>query len=166
MSTEPKGGTTTTEETNSQQTDAKGFEPITSQDDLDKVIQARVARERAKFSDYDALKAKAAQAEAAENAKKTAEQQNADRLANLEQELATERAGRLRAQVAASKGVPEALLTGVTVDELEASADALIQFRGEKTPRPDPSQGPKPAPSAGTPQQQFASFMQKQLDGS
>lgn len=37
----------------------------------------------------------------------------------------------LRADVAQAKGVPAGLLAGVTEDELNASADALIAFRGE-----------------------------------
>ncbi|MCG7610350.1 hypothetical protein [Mycobacterium sp. CnD-18-1] len=40
----------------------------------------------------------------------------------------------LRAEVAAAKGIPAALLTGSTQEELEASADALIEFRGKQTP--------------------------------
>lgn len=35
------------------------FTPITSQADLDRVVQARIARERARFADYDQLKDKA-----------------------------------------------------------------------------------------------------------
>ncbi|MBX3311710.1 MAG: hypothetical protein KF916_02265 [Microbacteriaceae bacterium] len=35
------------------------FTPITSQEDFDKAIQARIAREQSKYSDYADLKAKA-----------------------------------------------------------------------------------------------------------
>lgn len=35
------------------------FKPITSQDELDKIIGQRLTRERARFSDYDDLKAQA-----------------------------------------------------------------------------------------------------------
>lgn len=38
------------------------FKPITSQDELNRVIGDRVARERAKFADYDDLKARASTA--------------------------------------------------------------------------------------------------------
>lgn len=38
---------------------ADQFKPITSQADLDRMVQDRIARERAKFADYDDLKAKA-----------------------------------------------------------------------------------------------------------
>ena len=139
--------TTGTGETNSQQQDqTKEFEAITSQEDFDKAIQARIARERAKFSDYDELKAKAGKFDQAENDKKTADEKNAERLANLEKDLAGERLGRLRAEVAADKNVPVELLTGGTRDELEAAADALIQFKGAQPRMPVvPREGSQPA---------------------
>lgn len=40
-----------------------------------------------------------------------------------------------RAEVANAKGVPASLLSGSTVEELEASADALIEFRGQQEPQ-------------------------------
>lgn len=59
----------------------------------------------------------------------------------------------LRAQVASDKGIPANLvaqLTGGTLDELNAAADALLAWRGQQAPapvpqpRPDPSQGAQP----------------------
>lgn len=125
----------------------KEFEPITSQADLDKVIQARIARERAKIpTDYEELKAKAAKFDQVENDNKTADEKTAERLANLEKDLEGERLGRLRAEVAAAKGVPVNLLSGSTQDELEAAADALIQFKGNPTQRlVVPGEGNQPA---------------------
>jgi len=81
-----------------------------------------------------------------EEASKTAEQKAAERL-----ELAEKRAAELeqkadRAEVAAEKGVPIGLIHGSNRAEMEAAADALIEFRGATTPgtpRPDPSQGAK-----------------------
>lgn len=79
-----------------------------------------------------------------EDANKTAEQKAAERLAAAEARAAELEAKATRAEVAAEKGVPAALLTGSTREELEASAAALIAFKGEQrptVPRPDPSQG-------------------------
>lgn len=45
----------------------------------------------------------------------------------------------LRAQVAAAKGVDADLLAGSTQEELEASADRLLAWRGAKTPKAPPS---------------------------
>ena len=119
---------------------APEFEPITSQEDFDTRIQARIARERAKIpADYEELKAKATQYDTV--------------FAELEQtktELSTERTVSTRALVAAAKGVPEALLTGSSKEELESAADALIAFRGEKpsTSLVVPTEGTSPLPQA------------------
>lgn len=115
--------------------EVKAFEAITSQEDLDRIIQARVARERKNIpTDYDELKAKAQKFAEWEEANKTEAQKTADRLAAIERENAELKSGKLRAEVAAAKGVPSALLTGSTQEELEAAADALLAFRGEQKP--------------------------------
>ena len=49
------------EETAQQETTVQtgGFEPITSQAQLDEIIKARITRERAKYAGYEEFKAKA-----------------------------------------------------------------------------------------------------------
>ena len=50
--------------TSSENTEAEadsGFEAITSQEQLDKVLSKRLERERAKYADYEELKQKAAE---------------------------------------------------------------------------------------------------------
>ncbi|MCT1363316.1 DUF4355 domain-containing protein [Microbacterium sp. p3-SID131] len=142
--------TTGTEETNGQSTDAaKEFQAITSQEDFDKAIQARIARERSKFSDYDDLKAKADKFAEWENAQKTEAQKAQEALEQAQRELAETRLQAARAEVAASKGVPVELLSGGTREELEAAADALIAFRGEPAKGPViPGQGKQPPEAA------------------
>ncbi|OJU39689.1 MAG: hypothetical protein BGN97_00265 [Microbacterium sp. 69-10] len=126
--------TTGTEETTNeqQQEQPQKFQAITSQEDFDKAIQTRIARERAKYSDYDQLKADAAELATIRDSQKTEAQKLQDERDQAKQEAATERSARLRAEVAADKGVPAALLSGSTQEELEASAAALIAFRGEQ----------------------------------
>jgi hypothetical protein len=79
---------------------------------------------------------------------KTEIEQITERLANHEQELASEREARWRAEVANEKQLtPEqaAELRGATREELAAHADRLLtlfpQTQQSGTPRPDPSQG-------------------------
>jgi hypothetical protein len=120
------------------QEQVKEFEAITSQDDFDARIQARIARERGRFADYDNLKASAAKLAEIEAANKTESEKVAERLAAAEKRAVELEAKAARAGVAAAKGVPAALLSGSTQEELEASADALIAFRGE-TPKADPA---------------------------
>ena len=47
------------------------FKPITTQQDLNRIVSERLSRERAKYSDYESLKAKAAKFDEAEEASKT-----------------------------------------------------------------------------------------------
>jgi len=111
------------------------FKAPASQEELDRIIQARLDRERKKLpTDYDDLKAKAQKYAEWEEANKTEVQKTAERLAAAEKRAAELEAKALRSEVAAAKGVPSVLLTGSTQEELEASADALLEFRGEQKP--------------------------------
>jgi len=67
-----------------------------------------------------------------EESNKTEAEKTAERLAAAEKRANELEAAVTRAEVAAAKGVPASLLSGSTKEELEASADALIQFRGDK----------------------------------
>lgn len=158
--------TTGTEETNGQGNEAaKEFQAITSQEDFDKAIQARLARERAKFTDYDDLKAKADKFKEFEDAQKTEAQKAQERLDAAEKRAVELELKATRAEVAAAKGVPVELLSGGTQAELEAAADALIQFRGEQAPAGTlrvPNEG-KRAPVGGTTADAFAAFVANKL---
>lgn len=101
-----------------------------------------------------------------EEAQKTEAQKQQEALERAQRELADERSARERAEVAASKGVPAALLAGSTREELEASASALLEFRGEKAPAGGlliPSEGSTPPALGGTTGEQFAAFFKTQL---
>lgn len=121
-----------TEETNGQGAGASEFAAITSQEDFDKAIQARIARERAKFADYEQVKAEAAELAKIRESQKSEAEKAQERLEAAERRAAELELKATRAEVAAAKGVPAGLLTGSTQDELEASADALIAFRGQQ----------------------------------
>ena len=143
---EQTDATSVTEETNEQ---ADGFAAITSQEEFDKAIQGRIARERAKFADYEQVKADAAELAKIRESQKTAEQKQAEELAKAQATIAELTTARVRAEVAAAKGVPAALLTGSTQEELEAAADALIAFKGDQPKGPViPTQGATPDKAA------------------
>lgn len=124
--------------------------------------EARKWEARAK----DSLKEATANKSAAERlAQIEAENQTEAEKAAARAEAAEKRAAELelrsiRAEVANAKGVPGSLLSGATQEELEASADALIEFRGEQknVPKADPSQGPSDAAAPRTPAQEFAAL--------
>ena len=80
---------------------ATEFTPITSQDALNAVVSDRVKRERAKFGDYNDLKAKAARLDEIEAANKSEAEKSAERIAGLERELAASQSATLRARVQA-----------------------------------------------------------------
>ncbi len=161
---EETGVTNTTEESNEQAADAKEFQAITSQEDLDKVIQARIARERAKFTDYDDLKAKANKFAEFEESQKTEAQKAQERLEAAEKRASELELKATRAEVAAAKGVPAELLTGSTQADLEAAADALIAFRGQQAdPRLHvPTEG-RTASAGSSTADQFAAFLGDKL---
>lgn len=122
-----------------------GFDPITSQDQLDSIISKRVERERAKFSDYDELKAKAAQLQQIEDASKSELEKAQETAASLNAEIEELRVGKVRAEVAAETGVPVNLIRGSDESEMREYVAELIAFRGEvqstRSPKPDPLQG-------------------------
>jgi hypothetical protein len=122
-----------------QQGGDEGFKPITTQEDFNKAIAERVSRERAKFADYNDLKAKAAKVDEALEAGKTAEQKFNDRLAALEQELNSTRSQALRARIQAKFSVSDEdaqlLLTGTDEETLTAQAQRIAQRDADRKKR-------------------------------
>lgn len=86
-----------------------------------------------------------------EDRDKTEAEKTAERLAAAEKRASELEAKALRAEVAAAKGVPAGLLTGSSQADLEASADALITFRGDQGSNglhvPNEGKSPKVQPS-------------------
>ncbi|MGI5493827.1 hypothetical protein [Microtetraspora malaysiensis] len=107
------------------------FTPITSQEELNKLLSDRLARERAKFADYGDLKAKAAKLDEIEEANKTEAQKTAERLAQAEQAAATAEARALRREVALEHklGKDDAALLDAITDEdaMRRLAERLAQ---------------------------------------
>lgn len=108
-----------------------------------------------------------ARIKAFEDAQKTDAQKQADRLAEIERENAELKSAKTRAEVAAAKGVPAALLSGSTQEELEASADALIAFKGEVQPQrlhvPNEGKTPSGALASDT-DLEFADFLTRRTN--
>lgn len=131
----------TTEAAATEATDTKAatdnrhaFTPITTQEDLDKVIGARLARERDKYADYDDLKAAASKLAEAEA-----------RLAQIDAQATLDK---IRNDVAKEAGVPANLLRGSTKDELTAHAAALAEaLKAQPSVPVIPTQGATPGVS-------------------
>lgn len=148
---------------------APTFTPPASQEELDRIIGQRLAREQAKYVGFDDIKAKAEQYDALEEQNKTELQKALDRAAAAEALAAEAAKVSLRSEVAAAKNVPASLLSGSTKEELDAAADALLAFRGEQAPGPKapfvpavtPGQGNKAAKSVSAGADMFAESRKK-----
>ena len=112
------------------------FEPITSQEGLDKIVQARLARERSKFSDYEELKAKAAKLDEAEESSKSEIQKAIERAEKAERELQSQSVESERLRVIAKHAIPadyQDLITAGDAEGMEAQAlkiQQLVKPRG------------------------------------
>lgn len=105
------------------------FTAITTQEQFDQAVGDRVRREKAKFADYEDLKAKAAQFDVAATAQQTAEEANNARLAKVEKDLNDQRVDNLRLRAASKAGLPDGyheFLTGTTEEILADQAERLL----------------------------------------
>lgn len=98
-------------------------------------LMGKVRREtRDKYSDYDELKQKAAELDAAKEASKSELEKALERTAKAENELQKLRDENAHIQlvnkVAKTTGVPFELLHGSTEEELTSSAQALLAWQG------------------------------------
>jgi hypothetical protein len=113
-----------------------------SQTDVDEIVKDRLAREKAKYADYDQIKAEL-EATRASHAELKAENTalKAD-LADRDGKLRDSETRAMKAEIAKAAGLPEGLadrLQGTTPEELEADAKRLAE-----------AMGPGPAVGAGT----------------
>lgn len=133
----PEGPHNEQEPPGEQQTPPKDDEPFDEARAKAKIAkvnaEARSLRERLR-------KAEEAEKRLAEieESQKSEQQKQAEALTRLQQENEALKQQALRAQVAAAKGVPAELLTGGTLEELEARADQLLAFKGQ-APTPTPT---------------------------
>jgi hypothetical protein len=88
-----------------------GFKPVTSQQQFDRMVQERIARERAKYADYEELKKAAARLAEIEEANASelekAQKAAAEAQALLEKTQAEARETRLRAAIIAEAAKPD-----------------------------------------------------------
>ena len=126
---------------------AEGFHPITSQEQLDRIIAKRIERTRNKFADYDELKNRAA---AADELKTRAEQAE-EKLAGLEK---ANQVQQWRTAAAKEYGVPAEALRGADEKELKEHAKQLAELLAPATPVKKtiiPSEGELNMPLNGDP---------------
>lgn len=151
---------------------AQTWTPPASQADLDRMIADRVSRERAKYGDYQALKAKAAKFDEAEQQAMT-DMQKAVARAEAAERRASELETRQQvadwaAEITKGSPIPAAALRGSSREELEAHFEQLRSLvpdppavKGAVGPYV-PSEGKAPAaPVGSSPAQQFADLIRQ-----
>lgn len=111
-----------------QETQARTF----TQEEVNRMIEVRLGKERGKFSDYEELKAKASRFDEIEEANKSELQKATERADELQSRLdemtRAEELRKIKTQVSTETGVPANLLTGSTVEECKAQAEALLAW--------------------------------------
>jgi hypothetical protein len=114
-----------TPETPAAETAPAPSEPIRLPDDHPLLKTLATLREENK-----GLKSKAGRLDEIEEAQKTELQKAQERADAAERRASDAEAARLKSATAAKHGVPEELLAGATSEELEASAQRLLAFKG------------------------------------
>jgi len=137
------------------------FKVIETQDELDKIIQERLNRQKEslekQFADYDQLKNRVTELEtengalktAAEDTKKTIEG-HGEEVAKLNAKIAGYETASLRTKIALQNGLPFDLaerLVGTDEESLKADAERLAGFIKPTTPTPPLKDPESPAGS-------------------
>lgn len=103
-----------------------------TQDEVNAIVVKRLAQEKAKYEDYEAIKAKAAEFDKLEEANKSELQKASEKVAALEAQLETmkksEEVRAIRDKVSQETGVPVALLTGDTEESCNEQASAIKAY--------------------------------------
>ena len=135
-----------------------------TQDELNAIVNDRLGREKAKYSDYEAVKEKAAKYEELEEAKKSELQKANEKVTALQDELNTIKKQNeirdIRAEVAKTMNIPADLLTAETKEACEAQAQAIQAFASSQAGYPQlKDAGEVQKVSDGSTRQQFADWL-------
>lgn len=132
---------------------SEDFKPITTQEEFNEAVKARLAREQEKYADYDQLKTRNKELETeviglqsaikeSETTVKTHEQEVAD----LTAKLANQETASLRTKIALQNGLPIEFADRIVGDDeesIKADAERLAAFVKPKPPVP-PLRDPEP----------------------
>lgn len=130
---EAQGGNSTT---SGETPAADEFKPISSQQELNAALKDRLDRERAKFKDYNDLKAKAAKLDDIEQANLSELEKANGRITTAESDRDTAKAEALRLRTAVTHGISledaDLFLTGTDEETLIAQAKRLSDRAAEQ----------------------------------
>lgn len=106
-----------------------------TQAELDEIIKSRIAKERAKYGDYETLQAKASKFDEMEEASKSELQKATEKADALQKQLDDmNRANEIRSireKVASETGVPASLLLGTTEEDCMEQANGILAYKND-----------------------------------
>lgn len=135
-----------------------------TQAEVDAIVGDRLKRDRAKYSDYEDLKAKAEKYDQLEEASKSELQKAIERGNALQTELDALKSANsireIRQKVAEATGIPFSLLTANTEEECQEQAKRILEFSSPKG-YPNVRDGGEVTKNIGkqTTRQQFADWL-------
>lgn len=157
------------ETVNQVQTEATGENKTFTQEDVNKIVEERLQRERQKYAgmaDYEQLKEKAGKYDELQEASKTELQKATEKVTTLQKELDgmkhAESVRTVRAKVAEEKGIPASLLTADTEEACKEQADAILAFANPSGYPNVRDGGEVKATGKKTTSEQFAEWFNKQ----
>lgn len=106
------------------------FKPITTQEEFNAAVDARLQQELAKYSDYDDLKKKNGDYEKTLAA-------NSKTIATLQGQVKGYEVGAIKSKVAKELGIPDGMagrLSGETEEEIRRDAEGMAPFFSKNTP--------------------------------
>ena len=118
------------------------FKVIETQEELDRIIGERLARQKEKYADYDQLKSRVAELETEKGGLESAladAKKNDDIISKLQSKIDEYESSAMRTRVALANGLPFDLadrLQGNDEDSLTADAERLAGFLKPKEPVP------------------------------
>lgn len=133
-----------------------------TQEEVDKMIGARLYEERAKYADYAELKSKAERHDELEQKMKDANSKIAELQSKADALQHNIDIGNIRKKVSAETGIPMDLLTGDTEESCKSQAEAMIKWRGAHVPNyPNVKDGGEVTNvSGGSTRDQFAAWFE------
>ncbi|PLS26247.1 scaffolding protein [Bifidobacterium parmae] len=100
-----------------------------SEDDVNRIVKDRLARERAKHADYDDVKRRAGEADTLQSELEKSKAETAELRAKVEQAEHEQKIAGIRSTVAAKYGIadPTILMVGDDEEQIDAYAQKLMQ---------------------------------------
>jgi len=121
-----------------QEQQSSEFRPITSQEELNKLIGERIGKVKSQFADYDTLREKASKFDEVQEQSKTELQKAMERAEAAEKRAVEFEHTALKTRIASELGVIPEVIQGSDEETMRASAQRVLDWanQGKRTPPP------------------------------